>query len=123
MDVQWVGDQRREGSHHGLQTAFFGLVGRTDAPAVSLELQELQGEGAVNLRLRTPWQHSAHKADTPLAVLLAMLEELEREVGPREMVGADFTIFDFIFFFILFDIFKMEPLLQIDCLQQYELGK
>lgn len=65
----------------------------------------------MNLGLRAPWHHSAHKADTPLAVLLAVLEEPERATGPRGMVGADFTIFDFLFFFILFDIFKMEPFL------------
>lgn len=45
-----------------------------------------------------PMAHSAHKADIPLAVLLAMLEEPKRAAGPRGMVGADFTIFDFIFF-------------------------
>lgn len=56
------------------------------------------GWGTINLRLRTPWHHSAHKADTPLAVLLAMLEEPKRAAGPRGMVGADFTTFDFIFF-------------------------
>lgn len=80
------------------------------------------GWGTINLRLRTPWHQSAHKADIPLAVLLAMLEEPERPACPRGMVETDFTIFDFLFF-ILFDIFKMEPLLQIDCLWQYELGK
>lgn len=37
-------------------------------------------------------------SSSTLAVLLAMLQEPERAAGPRGMVGADFTSFDFIFF-------------------------
>lgn len=75
------------------------------------------------MSLRTPWHQSAQKADIPLAAPSVMLEEPKGAGGLGGMVGADFISFDFIFFFILFDIFKMEPLLQIDCLWQHELGK
>ena len=56
------------------------------------------GWGTINLRLRTPWHQSAQKADVPLAVLSAMLEEPRGAAGPGGMVGADFIISDFIFF-------------------------
>lgn len=50
------------------------------------------------MRPRTPRHQSAQKADIPLAVLSAMLEEPGGAAGPGGMVGADFIIFDFIFF-------------------------
>lgn len=77
---------------------------------------------AINLRLRTLWHQSSEKTDIILAVLSAMLEEPRGSGEPGGMVGADFILFDFIFF-ILVDISKMEPLLEIDCLCQHELGK
>lgn len=93
----WMGDQRREGSSYVQQTAFFSNC-QAGLMLQQFSLNCRNGWGAINLRLRTPWHQSAQKADIPLAVLSAMLEEPRGAAGPGGMFGADFIIFDFIFF-------------------------
>lgn len=121
LPVYWVGDQRRKGSSRAQQTACFsnwwaGLM------LHQFLLNCRSRWGVINLRLRAPWHLSAQKADILLPVVPAVLEEPRGAAGCRGTFGADFIILFYIFF-ILLDVFKMEPLLQTDCLWQHELGK